>query len=371
MLSYMAQDYKEAVLNALLESEKPMMLRDLAAVLGLPEQWTVSSVIRRLRQDGRNIITVPCRGYWLAEKGPPPKREPKAPYGEFKKLYKGRGWVSGIEKLVYPADWVLIRNLIEERGVSANTLFNVAEEFVGGGINKSFIYNALYGRGKTRPSKGMTWRKFWGLAQALEVPPEMLIDENFFLYRGKPSVVPGRFAGYKLLFGALKAGLHPLDLVPPMWTIYDKIEDLKANPQNYPHALAFFRKVYRGEYAVFKQPDTVLYICARLGVSPAELFIGYKSVTATPLQTVHSELSELKQWDALFLAATAKLLCKVQDVDDATLLSELALLIRERGEWRRKLIRNEKKARKPASDGAAEAATCGQGNNGGNVGTGG
>jgi len=344
------ENLKPYVLEMLQRADEPLLSRVMADALGLREMWSLQAVIRKLRDDGYDIRKVTCRGYWLYDKGEPPKYVPKSDSKSFENLHKkakeGK-LITRLDSITYPIDWAVLEQAMKDRGLTAKSMLSRTKlhGWPAATCASTRFYNRIRVKNHGSLARGMTWNKIWAVAQALELPPELLIDEDEYLFRGVRTVVPARFAGYKLLFGALKLGMHPVDVIPPFWARHEFIEEIKTNPEKHQPAVKWLHNLYKGDYHVFKNADAVLYICTCTGVSPAELFVACKIDGKTPLSSIHTDITALPQHDVLFLAAVARLLHRSPGQKDTELISNLAVLVGERAGWKEKL-RNVKKAKK-------------------------
>lgn len=367
------EQLKPRVLAFLQQAEQPVYGREIAVACGVPDVWTVRGIVRRLRADGHNIISAPLRGYWLGDKGPMPPYEAKTPPKVHARLFERGKLIDtqkkrSIDRLTYPVDWVLIRHLISEKGITQAALRKELAARLGWKTRGGWktIRDGLKGLPGAE-EHSWSWFRIWEVSRILDVPPELLVDEVKFMFGGAPGVMPERFAGYKLLFGLLKKGLTVYDAIPPTWALYDRLDDVKAHPENYPVAIKWLHDLYKGRMWLFRKPESVFHACILAEVPLAELFVGHKQTAALGLEGFYTDISALKQWDALFLAAVARLLRKCGSADEATLISELALLVRERVVWRDKFVGIEERRKQISAREARPKQEGSDKNCGGNV----
>lgn len=333
----MRRDVEElipVVMKVLSEAEAPMPCAEIARACG-SDVWLTRAAINALRGSGVAVAQRPGQngGYYLPDRVDPgaPRRRTDPKFRNLVGIEQARAgqYSGGIEALQYPVDWVAVDEYIRRLGKSDWWLATTAEKLSG---RKSFwevIRIALRGALKERSGTGapmryrrMTWPNIAVLAKVLDVPPECLIDEEFMMWHGAPSGIPRRFAGHKLLFGAVRRGYHPLDLIPPFWDPRIDPEEVKANQKAHPKVVKAMKLIYSGEYRYMRTVNTLLYMCEKAGVTLADLFVGFRRRGTEPLADLHNDVATLRDADVAFLAGVAKLLAHRRIADDREALLE-------------------------------------------------
>ncbi len=134
----------------------------------------------------------------------------------------------------------------------------------------------------------MRWDTFVKAGNAFRVPPEILVDENYYITRSG-------WAPYRLVFAAARRGLKPSDFLvrhtpaeKAAWYYF-----LKGSPV--PYLRIGLAELQRA--------------CRQAGIPLSYLFVSLRRVeTASVFATLHNVLQVLTEKDAAFLAGVAKVL---------------------------------------------------------------
>lgn len=150
----------------------------------------------------------------------------------------------------------------------------------------------------------MRWDTIVKAGNAFNVPPEILVDENYYITRSG-------WAPYRLVFAAARRGLKPSDFLvrhtsaeKAAWYYF-----LKGSPT--PYLRIGLAELQRA--------------CRQAGIPLSYLFVSLRRVeTASVFATLHNVLQVLTEKDAAFLAGVAKILSGRPDEEKLSLqLAEL------------------------------------------------
>jgi len=342
----MAEMAAKDVLKVLMDSRVPVKKKDIMRATGL-EMLAVEAGISKLRKDGVKVKYVHSPfdgGYYLEHlyTPPPPKRRDPANMQLYRLAHSGKAGYGGIELMRYPVDWAMVKSIADFRGMTITevgrairkrfgdegtartareTAFLGITSWSGGQIQRkqtnprhwqNKIARKLYaverGEHETFAHREAMWPIIAVIADVLEVPAEMLIDEEYMMF-GNGEHRPGMpkvYAGHKLLFSAVRKGYHPLDLIPPFWKVDS--EEVKADTVTHSKYVLMMKHIYKGRYRGGWSINSLLHVCEMAGVTLAELFSPFRRRGVGPHSFMHDYIAALDSADAALVSGVIKLL---------------------------------------------------------------
>lgn len=351
------QDKK--ILEILENSYLPIPTARLGEMVGIQIREDVKACIGRLRKAGYKIKAIPGKsdpkpggwaaGYYLEGHYTPPV--PKRRQGKFfrnsencenlaAELAKLDHSKPNPYRIRYPVDWTTLRELLVMRGFASTGYGRYGKAFAVSSKIPPNVRNYLASvenRGARPYARTCEWPVIVEMADLLEVPAEVLVDEDTFLFSTvtiKNSNIPLRYAGYKLLFSALRHGMDMFDLMHPAWLLHEDIaiDDVRSDYKRYPHLIRRLKMYLTGSVRGGRNIEELLYMCAKSGVHPSQLFTTFRrrKKDITPLALFNRELAAIPEDNMPFLIAVTKLLSYKESRDNDFLKKALVALVDRR-----------------------------------------